>query len=74
MASVPVRGEQDCVAVGCALRDLPRADRSGGAAAIVHHDLLAERITPNLSAMLRTTMVALPPGGNGTTSVIGRLG
>src|SRR5262245_39146768 len=28
----------------------------------------------SLSAMMRAMMVALPPGGNGTTSVIGRLG
>jgi hypothetical protein len=27
-----------------------------------------------LSAMIRAMMVALPPGGNGTTSVMGRLG
>jgi len=27
-----------------------------------------------LSAMIRPTMVVLPPGGNGTISVIGRLG
>src|ERR1700680_5131586 len=28
----------------------------------------------SLSAMIRAMMVVLPPGGNGTTSVIGRLG
>src|SRR5713226_6697356 len=30
--------------------------------------------SPSLSAMMRAMMVALPPGGNGTTSVIGRFG
>jgi hypothetical protein len=30
--------------------------------------------SPSLSAMARAMMVALPPGGNGTTRVIGRFG
>src|SRR5262245_19377156 len=65
--------QQDRVPVGCGLRDETGSDRAIGAAFVLHHDCwpsIAESLSPTMRAMT----VVLPPGGNGTTRVIGRLG
>ncbi len=66
-------GHQQGVTVGRRLGDRARRHRAAGAAAIVDHDLLA-KASLILSATLRAAVLELPPGGNGTTSVIVRSG
>ena len=68
------RGEQQRVAVRRRARHLPHADIAGGAAAVVDHDLLAERLATATVDRMRAMMSVGPPGANGTTSVIGRSG
>jgi hypothetical protein len=57
------------VAVRRRARDAPDPDAAAGAADIFNDDRLPER-----SAMIRAAASVDPPGGNGTTSVIGRDG
>ena len=51
-------GEQDGVAVGRALGDRAGCERAAGAGAIVHHDLLAERLAHLLGHHARQRIVA----------------
>ena len=72
MASVPVPPSQR-VAVGRGARDLAGRDRAAGAAAVLDHDLLAERRAHGIGDDARHHVVAAA-GGYGTISVIGRFG
>ena len=61
------------VAVRRGAGDAPDADAAAGAADIFDHDGLPEEARIR-SAMIRAAASVDPPGGNGTTSVIGREG
>jgi hypothetical protein len=56
------RAEGDGVAVGRGFRHRVHADRPAGAAAVLHHHLLAER-GASFSASRRATASLVPPGG-----------
>ena len=42
--------------------------------AVVHHDLLPERVGELSGPMVRASVSMLPPGANGTTNRTGRVG
>ena len=62
--------EHQRVAVGLGLGDRAGADRAAAAGAVLDDDLRLER-ADSFSATMRASASTPPPGGNGTTSVIG---
>ena len=64
----------DGVAIGRGARDAPDRDAAAGAADILDRRRTARAMARIRSAMIRAATSVEPPGGNGTTSVIGREG
>ena len=65
--------EQQRIAVGRGFRHLLGADRTAGAADILHDKRLTEPLA-ELCANSRASMSVVPPAGNGTTTRMGRVG